>query len=164
MNKISHIIIFVTTLFVSIGAQAQSAIVPVGGDSQSSSGSVSYTVGQIAVTTTIGGNGTFIVTEGVQQPYEILTVGVDDYPQIILNAKVFPNPTDNLAQLQLNGFEIPAGGLKAHLYDENGKLLQTISVDSDLTTFNIGQYATGHYYLSLFSSNRSLKTFKIIRR
>ena len=99
MNKISFIIIFVTTLFVSIGAQAQSAIVPVGGDSQSSSGSVSYTVGQIAVTTTIGGNGTFIVTEGVQQPYEILTVGVNDYPQIILSAKVFPNPTDNLAQL-----------------------------------------------------------------
>ena len=164
MNKISYIIIFITTLFVSFGAQAQSAIVPVGGDSQSSGGNVSYTVGQIAVTTTINGNGSLIVTEGVQQPYEILNVGIDDYPQIILNAKVFPNPTDNLAQLKLNGFELPIGGLKAQLYDENGKLLQTISVNSDLTTFNIGQFASGHYYLSLYAGSHSLKTFKIIRQ
>lgn len=145
-------------------ASAQSAIVPAGGDAQSNGGSVSYTVGQIAVQTATNSNGSFSVAEGVQQPYEIMTVGVDDYPQIVLSAVVYPNPTENLAQLQLNGFEIPADGLRAILYDGNGKQLQSVTVTDDLTPFQIGQYATGTYYLELRDGQRVLKTFKVIRR
>ena len=141
---------------------AQSAIVPVGGYAQSNSGSVSYTVGQIAVQTVNNSSG-ISVAEGVQQPYEILTVGVDDYPQITLNAVVYPNPTENLAQLQLNGFDIPDGGLRAILYDGSGKMLQTLPVTEDLTSFQIGQYATGTYYLELRDGKRVLKTFKVVR-
>ena len=143
---------------------AQSAIVPVGGDAQSNSGSVSYTVGQIAVQTSANSDGSVSVAEGVQQPYEIQAVGVDNYPQIALNAVVYPNPTENLAQLQLNGFEIPVGGLRAILHDGNGKQLQTLTVTDDLTSFQIGHYATGTYYLEVRDGKRVLKTFKVIRK
>lgn len=143
---------------------AQSAIVPVGGDSQGNGGSVSYTVGQIAVQNVANANGSVFVTEGVQQPYEIMTVGVDDYPQIALNAVVYPNPTENLAQLRLNGFEIPADGLRAIFYDSNGKQLHSIVVTADLTSFQIGQYAAGTYYMELWDGKRVLKTFKVIRK
>ena len=88
---------------------------------------------------------------------------VDEYPQIALNAVVYPNPTENLAQLRLNGFEIPADGLRAILYDGNGKQLQSLMVTDDLTAFQIGQYATGTYYLELRDGKRVLKTFKIVR-
>lgn len=144
-------------------AFAQSAIVTVGGDAQSNGGSVSYTVGQVAVQTVANSNGSVSVAEGVQQPYEIMTVGVDDYPQIVLDAVVYPNPTDNVAQLRLNGFEIPADGLRAILYDGSGKRLQTLSVTGDLTPFQIGQYATGTYYLEVRDEKRILKTFKVVR-
>ena len=77
---------------------------------------------------------------------------------------VFPNPTENLAQLMLNGFEIPMDGLQAHLFDSKGKLLQRILVTEDLTTFQIGQYATGTYYLELRDGKRVLKTFKVVRK
>ena len=159
-KQIPLIIFFIVT---AANVFAQSAIVPVGGDAQSNSCSVSYTVGQIAVQTSSNSNGSVSVAEGVQQPYEIMTVGVDDYPQIALNAVVYPNPTDNLAQLQLNGFEIPADGLRAILYDGNGKLLQSVTVTDDLTALQIGQYATGTYYLELRDGKRVLKTFKIVR-
>ena len=142
---------------------SQSAIVPVGGDAHSPSGSASYTVGQIAVQTT-GSNDAVSVSEGVQQPYKILTVGVDDYPQITLAAVVYPNPTDNHVRLQLNGLEIPADGLLANLYDGSGKLLQTHMVTADITMFQIGQYATGTYYMELRDNRRVLKTFKLVRR
>ncbi len=144
-------------------AFAQSALVPVGGDAQSNNGSVSYTVGQIAEQTASSINVSVFVAEGVQQPYEIMTVGVDDYPQIALNAVVYPNPTENLVQLRLNGFEIPAGGLRAILYDGSGKRLQTFPVTDDLTPFQLGHYATGTYYLELRDGNRVLKTFKVVR-
>ena len=143
---------------------AQSAIVPVGGDAQSNSGSVSYTVGQIAVQTSANSNGSVSSAEGVQQPYEIQAVGVEHYPQITLNAVVYPNPTENLAQLQLNGFDIPAGGLRAILYDGSGKMLQTLNVSENLSQVQIGHYATGTYYLELRDGKRVLKTFKIVRK
>ena len=151
-------------LLMAAAVCAQSAIVPVGGDAQSNGGSVSYTVGQIAVQTSSNSTGSVSVAEGVQQPYEIMTVGVNNYPQITLNAMVYPNPTENIAQLQLNGFEIPVGGLHATLYDGNGKLLQNIPVTDDLTTFQIGHYATGTYYLELRDGKRLLKTFKVVRK
>lgn len=158
----------ITTLIVSLlcfagAAFAQSAIVPIGGDAQSNNGSVSYTVGQIAVQTSANSDGVS-VGEGVQQPYEIMTVGVDEHPQIVLNAVAYPNPTDNIAQLQLNGFEIPANGLRAFLYDGNGKQLQAITITDDLTSFQIGHYATGTYYLELRDGRRVLKTFKVVRK
>ena len=143
---------------------AQSAIVPVGGNAQSTSGSVSYTVGQIAVQTSANGSGSVSIAEGVQQPYEIMTIGVDNYPQITLNAVVYPNPTENLAQLKLNGFEIPSGGLNATLYDGNGKLLQNLTVTEELTDFQIGHYASGTYYLELRDGRQLLKTFKVVRK
>ncbi len=155
--------IFAILLCIAGVVAAQSAIVPVGGDASSSSGSVSYTVGQIAVQTTTSSGGSVSVAEGVQHPYEIMTVGVDDYPQIALDAVVYPNPTENLAQLRLNGFEVPADGLHATLYDAGGKRLQTIPVTDDLTTFQIGQYATGTYFLELRDGKRILKTFKVVR-
>lgn len=161
MKKLCSLIIIlmsVTAVF------AQYAIVPAGGDVQNANGSVSYTVGQVATQTSANSNGSISVAEGVQQPYEIQTVGVDNYPQIALNAMVFPNPTENLAQLQLNGFEIPADGLQATLYDGKGKLLQSLSVTDDLTTFQIGQYATGTYYLELRDKKQVLKTFKVVRK
>ena len=162
MKRITTFIVFL--LCYAGAAFAQSAIVPVGGDAQSNGGSVSYTVGQIAVQTSANSNGSVSVAEGVQQPYEIQTVGVDNYPQIFLNAVVYPNPTENLAQLQLNGFEIPSGGLRAILYDGNGKMLQNLTVSDDLTSFQIGHYATGTYYLEVRDGKRVLKTFKVIRK
>lgn len=161
MKKLSIISIFL--LCFAGTTFAQSVIVPVGGDAQSNSGSVSYTVGQIAVQTINNSSG-ISLAEGVQQPFEILTVGVDAYPQITLNAAVYPNPTENLVQLQLNGFDIPAEGLRAILYDGNGKLLQTLNVTEDFTSFHIGQYATGTYYLELRDSKSVLKTFKVVRK
>ena len=162
MKKLLHLIILL--IMTTANVFAQSAIVPVGGDAQGNGGSVSYTVGQMAVESTANSNGSISVAEGVQQPYEIMTVGVDDYPQIALNAVVYPNPTENIAQLQLNGFEIPADGLRATFYDGNGKQLQSVTVTNDLTAFQIGQYATGTYYLEVRDGKRVLKTFKIVRR
>ncbi len=151
-------------MFAMSTAFSQSAVVPIGGTASGNEGSVTYTVGQIAVQTSANSSGSVSIAEGVQQPYEIQTVGVDNYPQIVLNAVVYPNPTENLAQLKLNGFEIPSSGLGATLYDGNGKLLQSLTVTGELTDFQIGRYATGTYYLELRDGRQLLKTFKVIRK
>ena len=162
MKQIPILIVVLVCLVKPVFAQY--AIVPIGGDSQSNNGSVNYTVGQIAVRTSTNSNGGVTVAEGVQQPYEIMTVGIDEYPQIVLKAEVYPNPTDNLVQLHINGFETQTKGLCAKLYNENGKVLQTLTVTNVLTTFQIGHYATGIYFLEVSDGKRVLKTFKVVRR
>lgn len=162
MKQIPLLIAFLAVFRIAV--DAQTAIVPVGGDAQSNYGSVSYTVGQIATQTFSNTNGSISVAEGVQQAYEIMTVGVDEYPQIVLNAVVYPNPTQNIAHLRLNDFEIPSDGLRAILYDGNSKQLQSFAVTDDITVFQIGQYATGTYVLELRDGKRVLKTYKIVRR
>lgn len=149
-------------LAFSFSSIAQSDIVPAGGDIQNANGNVSFTVGQLATENASGGS--VSISEGVQQPFEILTVGIDHYPEIALNAIVFPNPTDNIVQLEISGLEIPRDGLQAFLFDSDGKLLQRAVITGDRTTFNIGQYATGNYLLVIRTGKHSLKTFKIIRR
>lgn len=95
--------IIFASLFVvlnGIVAVAQSVIVPFGGDATDGSVTVSYTVGQVAVQANSDGGTT--IYEGVQQPYEIQTIGIDNYPGITLNAMVYPNPTVGNVQLTIN--------------------------------------------------------------
>ena len=77
---------------------------------------------------------------------------------------LYPNPTENLLQLELNGFGIPADGLHAILHDGSSKHLQTLPVTADRTAIRIGQYATGTYYLELRHGKQLMKTFKVVRK
>ena len=63
---------FITFIFfTTLAAAAQSGLVTTGGDIQGLNGSVSYTVGQVAVQSIEASAAS--LTEGVQQPYEIQT-------------------------------------------------------------------------------------------
>lgn len=148
-------------LSMTFAVMAQSDFVPVGGTATGNNGSVTYTVGQIAVQS--ADNGDKSVLEGVQQPYEIQTVGVNDYPGITLDAVVYPNPTQHSVQLRISNYDIPDNGLKAQLYDANGRLLEIYTVSDLLTQFDLSKYATATYQLRVMVGNRLLKTFKIVK-
>lgn len=140
---------------------AQNAIVPVGGTATGANGSATYTVGQIAVQK--ADNGSQYIIEGVQQPYEIQTVGIDDYPGITLDAVIYPNPTRNLVHLRISNYVIPDNGLNAQLYDASGRLLEIFTVSDLLTQFDLSKYPTATYQLRVLDGKRLLKTFKIVK-
>lgn len=158
MKEIMFMIVLLPLTFTVV---AQSAFVPMGGTSVGSAGSVTYSLGQVAVQS--ASNGDKSVLEGVQQPYEIQTVGIDDYPGITLEAVVYPNPTQNCVLLRISNFKIPEQGLAAQLYDANGKMLEIYTVSDILTQFNLSKYPAATYQLLLMDRNRLLKTFKVIR-
>lgn len=142
-------------------ACAQSAVVTTGGTATGNGGTVTYTVGQIADQRVEAG-GKYII-EGVQQPYEIQTVGQNEYPGITLEAIVFPNPTLNTIQLRISNYDIPEGGLKAQLYDPQGKLLEIYTVSDLITQFDLSGYASATYQLRVLNGKQLLKTFKIVK-
>jgi hypothetical protein len=79
--------------------QAQQSTNSSGGNATGSGGKVSYSVGQIVYTSTAGSGGS--ASQGVQQPYEIFTLGIDDFSNINLTMIVYPNPTTTLVNLKI---------------------------------------------------------------
>ena len=147
MEKQIPLLVTFFAFFWTLGI-AQSAIVSVGGDAQSGNSSVSYTVGQIAVQTSENSNGVS-VGEGVQQPYEIMIVGVDDYPQISLRAVVYPNPTSTIVNVQfiMNNVQLEDAGMQ--VLDMYGKLVKVIPITGETTSINVSDLADGVYFVRL---------------
>ena len=158
MNKF-YFILFISVLAVSLSAQSD--IVPAGGTATGAGGSATYTVGQIAVQRAT--DGTKYIIEGVQQPYEIQGVGVNNYPGINLQAIVYPNPTQHYVQLRVTNYEIPSYGLTAQLFDANGKFLEEYIVTGPETKMDLEKYPTASYQLRILNKDMLLKTFKIIK-
>lgn len=144
--------------------QAQETIPASGGNATGAGGSVSYTVGQVVYTTNVGADGS--VAQGVQQPYEISVVtGVDQFKNVTLTCRAYPNPTTDFLTLEIVG-EMPEL-FSASLYDLNGKLLQSLKVTGPETTIPMETYAPATYFLKIEaktnSTSNNLKTFKIIK-
>lgn len=138
---------------------AQQAITSSGGEASGSGGSASYSTGQVAYTTITGSGG--IVTQGVQQPYEILVLGKDDHKSISLNLSAFPNPTVSTLTLRIESVTMP--DLRYELFDLNGRLLRNNSIKDVETIISMGTFEEAVYVLKVYSGRFELKTFKIIK-
>ena len=145
-------------LFCLGTAVAQNAVVPAGGTASGNGGTVTYTVGQIAVQT--NSDGTASISEGVQQPYEISVVGVDEHPEITLNAVLFPNPTPGNVQLTIHNMQING---EVRIYDTNGKFLFSKKIEGENTALDLSHYAPATYYVNVYSGKQMLKSFKVVK-
>jgi len=160
MNILRKILITICLLWCGRGIQAQETVTASGGNASGSGGSVSYSVGQVAYTTSTSTTGT--VTQGVQQPYEILVVtGLEVAKGISLEFLVYPNPTSDFLKLKVenNIFK----NLTYQLYDVNGSLIENGEIVSKETVIKTGNLAPAAYYLRISDNEKEIKAFKIIK-
>ena len=153
--------LLVTVSILTLTLWGQSATVTTGGTATGSGGTVTYTVGQIA-DQKVEGNGQYII-EGVQQPFEIQVVGINNYPDITLEAILYPNPTTSRVMLSIRKYDIPSYGLTAQLYDFNGKLVKSFIVKDLDTEIDFSDYASATYHLRIIDNKTLLKTFKVVK-
>jgi len=140
--------------------QAQEAISASGGNSSGSSGSVSYTVGQVAYDTYSGSTGT--VSQGVQQPFEILIVsGLEEAIGVDLEIETYPNPSSGIINLKVNNYKLT--DLSYKLYDLNGDLIQFGKIINKETAITLEKLPSAIYYLRIIDNQKELKSFKIIK-
>lgn len=140
-------------------SKAQEASTAAGGDASGSGGSVAYSIGQVVYTYESSAAGS--INQGVQQPYELLTVGADSYHDISLSMSVYPNPSVSLINLNVGKQDLQ--GLTFELFDLQGKSLYTQKIIDSLTSINMEEYSAGNYFLKISGSGKEFKTFKIIK-
>lgn len=149
-------------LFLGIGLtelQAQEAVPSAGGNASGSGGIVSYTVGQVVYTTNTGTNGSEL--QGVQQAYEIFTVGIKDEITTNISLTIFPNPTIENLTLQVQDFN--SEKLIYQLFDMQGKLLTNNQITSNQTEINLNNLPPSTYFINVLQENKNIQFFKIIK-
>lgn len=129
-----------------------------GGDAASASGSIAYSIGQITYTNESSSNGS--VSQGVQQPYEIFSVGTNEY-LTTLTFRAFPIPANDYLSLEVANYSDET--LQYVLHDLEGKQLQSKSIVSKNTQIDLSQFAQGIYLISIYDVNKEIKTYKIIK-
>ncbi len=158
-NKLKPIAMLLLALLWVCLAQAQESVNSTGGNATGSGGTVSYSIGQVVYTTNTGSNGS--VAQGVQQPYEILTVGINENePKISLS--VFPNPIGDNLILQVNDFEHST--LNFQLCDIQGKQISKGQIIAKQTQINTASLSSATYFIHVVNQeNQKIQNFKIIK-
>ena len=120
------------SLITSSLSYAQSDVVTSGGNASSTSGSVSYTIGQVDYISAAGTTGN--INQGVQQPYEIYgpleVISIEG-----LTIEIYPNPTQEFIYVELDNSKID--NCRILLYDINGKLIKGNLITSEKSEINI---------------------------
>jgi hypothetical protein len=161
----------IVTLFIFAMCQAelnaQETVSTSGGTAFGSTGSVSYTVGQMVYTTISEATGS--VVQGVQQTYEIsIEMDPDNANDIELTCDTYPNPVTDFLTLEIKNYIDEK--INYYLYDVNGRLVRTDRVEMKKTFISMYDLLPETYYLKVeqkhnkkASNSIKYKVFKIIK-
>jgi hypothetical protein len=158
--KINLFLVFLAFL-LSFSANAQTVhqvLSASGGDATGSGGSVAYSVGQIVYTTHTGTTGS--VAQGVEQAYEIYSVGIKE-TTLNISLSVFPNPTSDFLTLKVEDYNDET--LSYTLLDEQGKLILSEQITNQETQVAMSTLARGSYFINIVQANKKIQSFKIIK-
>ena len=143
----------------SLNAQTSHQVLSAtGGDASGSGGTVAYSVGQIVYTTNTGTTGS--VAQGVEQAYEISSVGIKE-TALNISLSIFPNPTSDFLTIKVEDYNNEA--LSYSLLDEQGKLVLNEQIITQDTQVAMSTLARGAYFINVLQANKKIQTFKIIK-
>ncbi len=146
-------------LFCGATGQAQVSVNSSGGNASGSGGSVAFSIGQVVYTTHSTSSG--IISQGVQQAYEIYKLEILETEMNIL-LSVFPNPTEDHLTLQISNYNNEK--LFYQLVDLHGKLLDEAEISADQTQVNTANFSPSTYFLYVVNEeNKKVQSFKIIK-
>ena len=126
-----------------------------GGEATGLGGSASYSVGQIDYVTASGSGQN--ITQGVQQPYEILIVS--DAGEVCIN--LAPNPTTAFVVLSIECTQ--EDNFSYQIYDVLGKFLGQKNLERGETNISVANFADAIYFMRVLNQDKQVRTFKIVK-
>lgn len=161
METKKNIIFFFFFIGISITLlSAQNNTVVSGGNNTGAGGSISYSVGQVFYTTQIGSDNS-ILSQGLQHSFEIKTLSNEEFSDILLVVKVFPNPTVEHVVLKI--FNMKLDYVAYELFNINGKRIQQQIVTNEETRIDMARLPSAIYILKVYDKYKELKSYRIIK-
>jgi hypothetical protein len=158
-NTFKPILLLVTGLLCVGMVQAQQSVNASGGVATGSGGTASYSIGQVVYTTITDASGT--LSQGVQQAYEIFTIGIKE-TELNISLSLFPNPTADNLTLQISDYNNEY--LSYQLFDMQGKLINNGQINTEQTQINTANLPPSTYFINVVNKeNQKVQSFKIIK-
>lgn len=159
-NKYMPSLLLATGLLLSGFAKAQESINTSGGLATGGGGTVAYSAGQVVYTVISNNFGK--VGQGVQQPFEVFTMGLNETESKII-LSVFPNPTIDNFILLVNNYN--SEKLTYRLLDLQGKLIKDGFITSGKTQIEMASLSSATYFIHVVNpENRKVQSFRIIKK
>ncbi len=151
---------FLPIIIVPFGLiKAQTAILTTGITASGTTGTTSYSLGQ---TTYLQKGNNLQIMEGVQQPYEIITLAVDNLSVAEKNILLYPNPVRDFLNVDFGKENFQNS--RYVLFDSQGKLIKTGNLISQKTELDMTTLPSSVYLIQIFQKDKNIKTFKIIKQ
>ena len=138
---------------------AQNGTTAAGSEATGTTGTVSFSVGLVDYVAY--NNSTVSVNQGIQQAYEIFSVVGVQTPNPKFNLSLYPNPTTNFITLSIDAAHIK--NLSYKVYDITGKQITLQKINSTTTQISMEELLVTTYFVSVFSTEGIVKTFRIIK-
>jgi hypothetical protein len=150
----------ITTSCLIIGTLAfgQTSMNASGGGTSNPSGSISYSIGQVAYQSTSNASGS--VSQGVQHAFEISTLSLEENA-LNLSLMAYPNPTQELLNLRVSNYNKEKLAYK--LLDLEGKVISEATIQSETTAIDMKQLPVATYFVEVNLEGNKVQTFKIIK-
>ena len=146
------------TFIVGTIALGQNSVNAVGGDVYNNTGSVSFSIGQVAIENTINTTGS--ISQGVQQAFEITTLNLEEN-KLNLSLSAYPNPTQTQLILHIGNFNQEK--LKYNIVSSEGKLLSQGNIQTIETIIDLQQIPKAMYFIEVQEESTKIQTFRIIK-
>ena len=136
----------------------QTSVNASGGGTSNASGSISYSIGQVAYQSVSNSSGS--VSQGVQHAFEISTLSLEENA-LNLSLSAYPNPTQELLNLRVGNYKQEKLAYK--LFDFQGKVMSEATINSETTTIDMKQLPVATYFVEVHNEGKKVQTFKIIK-
>lgn len=151
--------LLILVLLLPFFVNGQSNTVASGAIASGTTGTATYSIGQITYKANIDATG--IVSQGNQQIFEIATLSTTEIPEIQLFASVYPNPTIEKITLSIRDYDFST--LQFTLIDTQGRIISTAKITENETQINMDFLPSALYFIRITDATKELKTFKIIK-
>ena len=150
----------IVLLLCVLHVQGQQQVVSSAGNfNANASGSISWTLGELAVETlTTAGN---ILTQGFQQS-RLTVVGIGDIPALDFEIVVFPNPARD--HLIIRTDKEQHENLYYQLYDLSGRIILQDRIRETETTIPVNHLRSAVYLLRIIEGSRQVRAFKVVKQ
>ncbi len=152
-------------LFFSLNAQDldQHVISSAGSFDEASDNSISlsWTLGELVITTVESSGGDLILTQGFQQS-KLLIDGIELHPELDVEVTIYPNPARDIVNIKFS--EELKGETMILLSGPDGRLLYNEALMPGVLIQHIymDQYPSGTFFLRIQNGNK-LNVYKIIK-
>lgn len=137
---------------------AQQDVMAAGGNATTSSGSVSYSIGQVIYTNESNADGS--MNQGVQQPFSITPIFVEESMKEIV-VELYPNPTRDHVLISIPKLR---RGMTISVFDIQGSLIEERPVQSSQTLLFVNDWPAAHYIIRLCDDTRTCAEYKLIKQ